>query len=120
MKLHRRRFVAFLAGKVMGNEGSYAVYDCDLSAQTGFSGKISAAGIFMFDLEQKRRIVGRRASDRISLIYDTEPIDLVVSETDKTFRGYDAESQREFRGTVSGSSVTLYDEEENKDYTYTL
>lgn len=120
MKLHRRRFVAFLAGKVMGNEGSHTIYDCDLSAQTGFTGQVSAAGIFLFDLEQKRRIVGQRASDKISLVYDTEPIDIVVSETDKTFRGYDGESQHEFRGTVTGSSVILHDEEEDKDFTYTL
>ena len=120
MKLYHRRFVAFLVGKMMGNEQSKSIYDCGLSSHTGFSGNISSVGIFMLDLESKRRIVGQRSSDRISLAYDTGQIDLVVSEQDKTFQGFDAESHHQFHGVVAGSSVTLFDEEENKDFTYTL
>lgn len=120
MKQHRRRFVAFLVGKMLGNDQSKAVYDCSLSAQTSFSGNISAGGIFMLDLESRRRIVGQRSSDRISLAYDTEQIDLVVREDEKTFEGFDAESRHPFHGVVSGSSVTLFDEEENQDFLFTL
>jgi len=118
MKLHRRRFVAYLVGKMMGNEQSKSIFDCNLSAHTGFSGIISAGGIFMLDLESRRRIVGQRSSDRISLAYDTEQIDLTVSEQDKTFKGFDTESHHQFYGVVTGSSVTLFDEEENQDFTF--
>lgn len=120
MKQYRRRFVAFLVGKMMGNDHSQSVYDCSLSAQTGFTGNISSGGIFMLDLENKRRIVGQRSDDRISLAYDSEQIDLVVREQEKTFEGFDAESNHQFHGTVAGTSVTLFDEEENQDFTYTL
>lgn len=120
MKHHRRRFVAYLVGKMMGNDQSTSIYDCSLSVHTGFSGNISSRGIFILDLESKRRIVGQRSSDSISLAYDAEQIDLTVSEQDKTFQGFDTESHHQFYGIVSGSSVTLFDEEENQDFTYTL
>ncbi len=120
MKQHRRRFVAFLVGRMMGNTQAQSVFDCALSAQTGFSGNISSGGIFLLDLESRRRIVGQRNLDRVLLSYDAENIDLTLSENDKTFQGIDVESQHQFHGVVSGSSVTIFDEEENKDFTFTL
>jgi len=74
----------------------------------------------MLDLESRQRIVGRRSADTFSLAYDTDHIELVVRENDKTFTGFDTESFHPFRGVVSGDSVTLFDEEENKDFTFTL
>jgi len=120
MKQHRRRFVAYLAGKVLGNDASQYVVDCEFSTKTGFSGNITAGGIFMLDLESRQRIVGQRSADTFSLAYDTDHIELIVREDDKTFSGFDTESRHEFRGVVSGTSVTLFDEEEKKDFTFTL
>ena len=112
--------IAYVVGRMMGNPDAQSVFDCSLSVQTGFSGRISETGIFMLDLQNRRRIVGQRSANRISISYDTEQMDLVMKEDKKTFMGFDVESKHLFRGSVRGSSVTLFDEEEKQDYTFTL
>jgi hypothetical protein len=118
MKYDKRRFIAFLAGKLMGNRNALSVFDHAVSEQTGFTGTVSTSGIFMLDLEKKCRIVGQGTSDHLVLSYGDERINMALSEKDKTFTGYDVASAMQFYGIVSGREVTLFDDEEEKDFKY--
>jgi len=112
--------IAFVAGKLMGNQDARRVFDVALGASTDFSGNISPGGVFLLDLRTKQRVVGHGTPDSLSLAYGTNPVTLSFRETDKTFEGYDTESNVSFSGSVLGRSVTLFDEDERKHFVFEL
>jgi hypothetical protein len=120
MRAHTRRAVAFIAGRLISRERSNSVQDGADGREYRFVGNLDSARVDIRDGSLGCPITGSGQNSRYNLFHglNRQPIKLDV-DGDR-FSGYDYDSLNGFRGRVSGRSVSLYDNELHRSFSFTL
>ncbi len=116
MKAHTRRAVAYIAGRVVSESSSSAVYDYSIGGYTNFSANISHAQISAFDYDESCYISGSLPG----LYHYGNSAHLNLQLQGDQFNGYDYDTSSHFSGRVNGRSVSVYDYEHGQYFNYSI
>lgn len=105
MKPHVRRAIAYIAGCVILNKRSTAVFDYAKSQHYPFSVNLTESGIAAYDYTQHCHISGGYSS----LYHFGERHHLSLKIDGDRFSGFDYGERCHFSGSVSGNSVSMFD-----------
>ena len=117
--------MAFIVIRTKVSGTCKAIFDHEHGKQFEFNGLVRPEHISVYDFARKCHIGGQKAGQTDSgdyySIYDFgDGRHLTLSFKDEAFHGYDHKVDKAFSGEVSGNSVTLRDEEANKEFYYSI
>jgi hypothetical protein len=115
MQHTKRRAIAYIAGRIISNVESGAVYDYLENRHFNFSGDVSS-NINVYDYSRANYLTGDSSS--IYDYYTGQYINLDISKS--SFSGYDYETGSYFNGTVNDRSVSFYDYQSGKHYNFSI
>jgi hypothetical protein len=117
----KRRMVAYIAGRLILNKESTAVYDHATKKWFNAAGACKRDKIEVFDYERQCYMVGVIQNGRMS-IFDNGSQKFVELKLKggKKFEGFDYESGKHFGGEADPKAVALYDFQDKKYYHYVV
>ena len=116
MQTHTRHVVAYVAGSLISGQRSSAVFDRQERRRFNISGTLSDSNISACASGQDCHITGSLAS-----LYHCGNLGrLTLKLNSAQFFGYDSESRQHFSGNVNGNSVSIYDNETRRRYSYSI
>jgi hypothetical protein len=119
MKDYTRRAVAYIAGRVISNKDTQALYDENDSQYFNFSGEVGTP-LSIYDYAQKCFINGLKKENAFSLYHSGNRKHISFEVNDNQFTGYDYDSEKTFSGNVNENVIFIYDYENNKYFHYRL
>ena len=122
MKDHTQRAVAYIVGRLATGKYSSSLHDFSVSKDFTFEGSVSPATVSIFDYQKRCKITGSGDSGSFTLLHHGNYRELILNfEAEKNrFSGYDEDSKTNYSGTVDGGSISVYDYEHSKLFTYSL
>jgi hypothetical protein len=105
MNAHTRSAVAYIAAALANSRTYNTVYDYDQSREISFSGNVWAGNVKVYDHSEGCHISGCGTA----LYHEKDSSHIQLSVHGRNFSGYDHHTACLFSGTVSGSSVNLYE-----------
>jgi DNA relaxase NicK len=116
---HTKRVVAYIAGRIIGNNDVTTVYDEHHAKYFSFAGDVEPS-LAIYDYEQKCFINGSKNQNVISLYHFGNKNNINLELTGSDFVGYDYDSGQRFCGNVNENLVTIYDYENSHNYSYQI
>lgn len=116
MRVHTRRAVAYIAGRIASDRRSTAVYDYQEGCYNNMSGRVAATKVSVYDYDQGCHVSGSPAS----LFHYGNSAHISLKVTGVKFSGFDYDSKSHYSGKVSGKNVSLYDYETGQYYNYSI
>ena len=114
MKPHTRRVTAYIAARLVSRADTTNIYDNTEAQNYSFSGNVSKGNVSIYDHAQQCQI---RGTPRNLFHYgNAKYINLSVSGNN--FKGFDADSNSNFHGNVEARSVSIYDPEAKRYFSY--
>jgi hypothetical protein len=113
---HRRRAIAYIAGRIITGSAAGSVFDYDEGRHVMFSGDVSKENVNVYDYDAACFITGPPTS----LFHYGDSQHIQLGGESGQFRGFDYASGAHFSGTVSGTSVALFDYEDGAHHNYSI
>ena len=116
MNAHVRRAVAYIAGRLVTNSDSAAIYDASEGRFVNFSGQVTPQNVNIYDYDERCFIGGTPSS--LFHYGDSQFIQLNING--RQFSGFDFGSAQHFSGSVQARNVTVYDYEHGNYFNYSI
>jgi hypothetical protein len=120
MRAHTRRAVAFIAGRLISAERSDTVEDVSDGRRYRFAGNLESGRVDIRDGSLGCPITGTGRDSTYELFHGLNRQLIKLDLEGDRFSGYDYDSLNGFTGRVSGRSVSLYDNELHRSFSFTL
>jgi hypothetical protein len=119
LKNHTKRAVAYIAGRIISERDIATIYDDNQAKHFRFSGDVEP-DLAIFDYERRCYINGSRNGNAVYIRHFGNKNNIDLEITGHDFVGYDYDSRQRFGGNVNENLITLYDYEDNHNYTYQI
>lgn len=116
MDAHRRRAVAYIAGRLITGDEATSIYDYQEQRHNSFSGEVSTQNVNVYDYEEKCFVGGE--PNALYHYGDSKHIQLTVDGAN--FSGFDYGSNKHFSGSVDDRAIALYDYESLSCFNYSI
>jgi hypothetical protein len=115
-----RACVAYVAGRLITRRETLSVYDAPQGRTIYLTGAVGPAAVRVFDFDQHCFFEGIGAQGRFRLFHHGERhyVSLVVEGS--RFSGFDHGSTCYFRGNLQPTGITLWDQQANGFFNYSV
>lgn len=120
MKVHMRRVVAFVVGRVVSGKQSNGVFDQAAGKQFNFTGEFAATRLTLRDHNEGCEFKGLGGSGLFTLSHPNNGKPITLKVNGNNFEGFDYDSAKRYRGSVEGNRVSLHDDQVGQQFEFTL
>ena|SRR5690349_8407984 len=114
MKPHTRRAIAYIAARLVSKAETSNIYDNTEAQNYSFSGNVTKRGVSVFDHAQQCEINGTPRN----MFHHGNAKYINLSLWGNNFRGYDSDSNSDFHGNVEARSVSIFDPDAKRYFSY--
>jgi hypothetical protein len=102
-----RACIAYIAGRLVSEEGSSSIYDHSQKVRISFDGIVTPANVDVCDETKKCCFSGSGHDSRFYLCDRSGLYHVDLKIVDNTFEGYDYSASCDFIGKVNGTSISI-------------